>query len=95
LLTIKISFLSLLADLTNQEELSITIEENSTINDILKELATQFGKKFEKTIFNSPNNLSKYLILSLNGKDIRSFDNLDTILHEGDEIILLPAIAGG
>lgn len=92
---IKISFLSLLADIIGREEISLSIEENSTINDVLKQLVIEFGKDFENTIFKSPDEISKYIILSLNGKDIRSFDNLNTLLHTGDEIILLPAIAGG
>ncbi len=39
--------------------------------------------------------LNKYILLSLNGKDIRHYNDLKTILQDGDEIIFLPAIAGG
>jgi len=95
LFNIKILFLSLLVDIIGREEISLSIEERSTIRDVLKQLVKIFGKDFENTIFESPDEISKYIILSLNGKDIRSFDNLNTLLHEGDEIILLPAIAGG
>ena len=95
MLTIKISFLSLLKDITGQEETTLSIEENSSIRDILKQLVIKFGEKFEKIIFNFTENLSKYIIISLNGEDIRSFENLNTFLHDRDEIILLPAIAGG
>lgn len=95
LFNIKISFLSLLVDIIGREEISISIDERSTIRDVLKQLVKTFGKDFENTILKSPDEISKYIILSLNGKDIRSIDNLNTILHVGDEIILLPAIAGG
>ena len=95
MLNIKISFLSLLKDITDQEEITLSIEENSSIRDILKKLVIKFGKEFEKIIFNFPDNLSKYIIISLNGEDIRSFENLNTFLHDRDEIMLLPAIAGG
>lgn len=94
-LNIKISFLSLLVDIIGREEISLSIEENSTIKDVLKQLVIKFGKDFEKIIFKSPDDISKYIILSLNGRDIRFFNNLNTPLHNGDEIILLPAIAGG
>lgn len=95
LFNIKILFLSLLVDIIGREEISLSIEERSTIRDVLKQLVKMFGKDFENTIFKSPDEISKYIILSLNRKDIRSIDNLNTLLHEGDEIILLPAIAGG
>jgi len=95
LFNIKILFLSLLVDIIGREEISLSIEERSTIRDVLKQLVKTFGKDFENTIFKPPDEISKYIILSLNGKDIRSIDNLNTLLHKGDEIILLPAIAGG
>jgi MoaD family protein len=95
MIDIKIAFLSLLADITGKDAIILSIDENSNIKDILKKLNLKFGKEFENTILNSPDVLSKYIILILNGKDIRSFDGLDTIIHQGDEISFLPAIAGG
>ncbi|MHA2431026.1 MAG: MoaD/ThiS family protein [Promethearchaeota archaeon] len=95
MIDIKIAFLSLLADITGKDAIILSIDENSNIKDIIKKLNLKFGKEFENTILNSPDVLSKYIILILNGKDIRSFDGLDTIIHQGDEISFLPAIAGG
>ena len=92
---IKIFFLSLLEDITGVNEISLSIEKNSTIKDVLKLLTSKFGKDFKITIFESQDTLSKYIIISLNGKDIRSLENLDSSLHDGDEVALLPAIAGG
>jgi len=95
MIDIKIAFLSLLADITGKDAIILSIDEKSNIKDIIKKLNLKFGKEFENTILNSPDVLSKYIILILNGKDIRSFDGLDTIIHQGDEISFLPAIAGG
>ncbi len=95
LYNIKISFLSLLKDILDMEEISLSIEEESTIKDVLKQLIKMLGKDFEKTIFSSPDEIKKYILLSLNGKEIRSADYWSIYLHDGDEIILLPAIAGG
>ena len=92
---IKIFFLSLLEDITGVNEISINIEKNSTIKDVLKLLTSKFGKDFKITIFENPDTLSKYIIISLNGKDIRSLEYLNISLHDGDEIHFLPAIAGG
>ncbi|MFX0020323.1 MAG: MoaD/ThiS family protein [Promethearchaeota archaeon] len=95
MIDVKIAFLSLLADITGKGVIVLSIDENSRIKDVIKKLNLKFGKEFEKTILNSPGVLSKYIILGLNGKDVRSFDGLDTIIHQGDEISFLPAIAGG
>ena len=92
---IKVLFLSLLEDITGINEISLPLNENSTVRDVIKELITFFGVEFKSTIFVSTGILNKYIFLSLNGKDIRHYNNLDTILQDGDEIIFLPAIAGG
>ena len=95
MLDVKVSFLSLLADKVGEEEVALSIDESSTIKDLLKDLTEKFGNKLENIIFVAPNHLSKYIILSLNGKDIRPLEYLDISLHDGDEITFLPAIAGG
>ena len=95
MIDIKINFLSLIADITKIKELNISIQDNSTIKEILKSLSSKFGKDFERKILDSPDALSKYIILGLNGKDVRTLENLDTIVGHQDEILLLPAIAGG
>jgi len=95
MIDIKIFFLSLLTDITGIEEIIMSFDDNSTIKDVLKGLNLKFGKDFENTIMNTPDLLSKYILIGKNGKDIRSFDGLITTVQEGDEIFLLPAIAGG
>jgi len=95
MIDVKINFLSLLADLTKINELKLSVHDDSTIKEILERLVSKFGKDFERKILDSPDSLSKYIILGLNGKDIRTLENLDTIVNHLDEILLLPAIAGG
>lgn len=84
-----------MADITGIEEIIMSFDDNSTIKDVLKELNLKFGKDFENTVMNTPDLLSKYILIGKNGKDIRSFEGLITTVQEGDEVVLLPAIAGG
>jgi len=95
MIKIKILFLSLLADIISEEEITLSINEASTIKDALNILSRKLGKVLKETIFTSSETLNNYIILGLNGRDIRSLDNLKTLLHNGDEISFLPAIAGG
>jgi len=95
MMDVKINFLSLLADITEIKELNLSVHDNATIKEILERLVSKFGKDFERSIMDSPDSLNKYIILGLNGKDIRTLENLDTIVTHHDEILLLPAIAGG
>jgi MoaD family protein len=92
---IKILFLSLLEDIAGTKEITLSLDKDSTIKDILKKLITMYGKDFESIILNNPETLNKYIIISLNGRDIRSLEYMNMNLHNGDELAFLPAIAGG
>ncbi len=95
MLDLKVNFVSLLVDQIGTEEFTLPIEENSTIKDVLNKLTEKFGAKFKKVIFKSPETLNDFVIIGLNGKDIRLIEYLNTLLKQGDEITFLPAVAGG
>ncbi len=92
---VKIMFLSLLDDITEVEEINLPIEEGVNIRTVLEQLTTKFGQKFEEMIFKSSKDLSKYVIITVNSKDIRILDELNTEIQLDDEISFIPAIAGG
>lgn len=92
---VKIDFLSILSDIIGKREISLKIKENSSIEDLVERLREDLGLNFEAYFFEPDNSLKKYIIIALNGKDIRQIQNLSTIIHNGDNISFLPAIAGG
>ena len=49
----------------------------------------------ETRLFKTPNQLNRFVNVYLNDEDIRFLKNLDTPVKEGDEISIVPAIAGG
>ena len=73
----------------------MTTEEKSTVKDVVDKITQYFGKKFRELILKNPNEINDYIIIAINGKDVRSLNNLGTFLQDGDEISFLPAIAGG
>ncbi len=95
MLNVKIIFLSVLVDITEIEELTLPIEDGSNIRNILEQLSSKFGKKFEEMIFKDSKELSKYVIITINGNDIRTIDGIKTRVQLNDEISFIPAIAGG
>ncbi|MFX0033701.1 MAG: MoaD/ThiS family protein, partial [Candidatus Hermodarchaeota archaeon] len=90
-----IYFFSVISDVTNKDELKLTIEEESTVKEVVDKIIQYFGKKFRELILKNPNEINDYIIIAKNGKDVRSLNNLNTFLQDGDEISFLPAIAGG
>ena len=49
----------------------------------------------ETRLFKGPGQINRFVNVYLNDEDIRFLKNLDTPVKEGDEISIVPAIAGG
>jgi MoaD family protein len=92
---VKVIFFSILTDITEIEELIFPMDIDSNIRNLLEQLTLKFGKKFEEMIFKDSTDLSKYVLITVNGKDIRTLKGLSTTLNQNDEIFFVPAIAGG
>ena len=75
----------------NQSELSA---EGETIADMLNNLESQYAGIKERIC--EENGAPRRLInIYLNEEDIRFLDGEKTVLKDGDEVSIIPAIAGG
>jgi molybdopterin synthase sulfur carrier subunit len=95
MIQIRVSFFSVISDVTSKDEITLSTDEKSTIKDIIERIVLNFGRKFGELILKNPNEINDYIIIAKNGKDIRTLNNLSTFLQDGDEVSFLPAIAGG
>ena len=68
--------------------------EGKTISDVLGQLdANHPGLK--DRICEADGSVRRFVNLYVNGDDIRFLDNLDSAVKDGDEVSIVPAIAGG
>lgn len=49
----------------------------------------------ESRLFKAPGQLNRFVNVYLNDEDVRFLSNLETPVKDGDEISIVPAIAGG
>ena len=68
--------------------------EGDSIREVLEALARRFPE-LGKRLFKSEGELNRFVNFYLNDEDIRFLESLDTPLSAGDEIAIIPAIAGG
>ena len=81
-----------LRKLTNNEEL---IEVNSgTIGEAINELQNRFPGIKERLI-DDTGAVRRFVNVYVNEEDIRFLQNQHTKLKDGDEVSIIPAIAGG
>ncbi len=68
--------------------------QGGSIKEALASLTTQYpdlGKRLYKT----EGELNRFINIYVNDEDIRFLENLDTPVKAGDDIAIVPAIAGG
>ncbi len=72
-----------------------TIETaGASVGEVLGALSSQYPD-FGKRLYKGDCELNRFINVYVNDEDIRFLDNLDTKLNEGDELSIVPAIAGG
>ncbi len=68
--------------------------EGVNVGEVLNDLKVK-ADGIETRLFKGPGQLNRFVNIYLNDEDIRFLKNLDTPVKEGDEISIVPAIAGG
>lgn len=92
---VRVRFFSALKTLTNGDQ-ETKVENAKTVGEVLDSLTLKYGKRLAKGIFDpKTGQVKRYIIVSVNGKDIRHLKGLETSIEDSDEVAILPAAAGG
>lgn len=67
--------------------------EGATVGDVLDALYNRFGELRDRIA--QDGGLRRFVNVYIGGEDIRFLDGLDTDVADGDEVTILPAVAGG
>ena len=75
----------------NQSETSV---DGATVGEALDALYAEHGE-LRTRLADDGGSLRRFVNVYLGGEDIRFLDGLDTPVSDGDELTILPAVAGG
>jgi molybdopterin synthase sulfur carrier subunit len=67
-------------------------------SDVLSGALSILNERFpgiEERLFNDNGELHRFVNIYVNGEDVRFLDGLSTKLSSGDEVSIVPAVAGG
>lgn len=81
-----------LRKLTN--EIDVVNTDASTLADAVEKLEAEFPGLKER-IVDEAGALRRFVNVYVNGEDVRFLDNMQTPLKAGDEVSIVPAVAGG
>ena len=68
--------------------------EGATINEIVSSLESEFPGMKER-LCDEQGELRNFVNVYVNGEDVRFLQGIETPTKEGDEISIVPAVAGG
>jgi sulfur-carrier protein len=91
-LTVKVKIPTPLRKLTNQQ--AEVDADGSTIRELVDSLETQFPG-FKERMCDDNGDLRRFVNVYVGEEDIRFMDGLDTLVAEGDQVSIIPAVAGG
>jgi molybdopterin synthase sulfur carrier subunit len=75
-------------------DLRVELREGSSIKELLDSLCNSH-QRLKSAVFDDSGKVREYIILMKNRKDVDSLEGLKTTLSEGDEVAILPPVAGG
>ena len=68
--------------------------ESGTLNQMVDRLELSYPG-FKERLVDENGDLRYFVNIYVNGEDVRFLDGLDTSTNSGDEISIVPAVAGG
>ena len=92
IMPIKVRIPTPLRKLTHDEEV-VEISADS-VGAAISDLETRYPG-IQERLLDEAGEVRRFVNVYVNEEDIRFLDNKDTVLNDGDEVSIIPAIAGG
>lgn len=86
---VKVKYLMVFSQVTGKKEEKLAIDENGTIEDLLKVLYNRYGRKFKKLIEQDFENRSVLFVVNGESKDVSAK------LKDEDEVLISYPVGGG
>jgi MoaD family protein len=90
---VKVTFFAMVREAFKTDQIEVEIENESNLRQLFNKLCD--SRERRRQIFERSGELNTDIMILRNGKDIRSFDGIQTKLTSGDTIAVFSAIAGG
>ena len=93
---VRVKFMGDLPALIGQRLVVLKMPEGSTVGDLLWTLSKTYGDPFRSRVFSGPATLHHYMVVFVNGKNIKEIGGFSAKLDDGEiEVVMLPMFEGG
>jgi molybdopterin converting factor small subunit len=80
--------------LLKERIIDVEVPTDSTVREVVNRVVELGGAELRNLIMHE-GDISGNLIVMLNKKDVETLGGIDIVVHEGDEIAILPHVQGG
>ena len=92
----KVSFKSFgtIRRILKERVIEIEIPDDSTVRQVINRVVEMGGEGLRRLIMHN-DEISGNMIVMLNKKDVETLGGIDIVVHDGDEVAILPHVQGG
>ena len=84
-----------LREIVGKDVIDVKLPEGSTVLDLIELMTKKHGRAFSRYVFDEENKVQEFLNFLINGKNVRYLNEFETMLNNGDSIVIIPPAAGG
>ena len=79
-----------------KREVDISVQKGCTLRGLIDEMVNTWGQELATHLFDgNSDSLHPYIRITVNSRDISFLNGPETLLSDGDEIIIIPLVFGG
>ena len=95
MITVNVQAILNLREILGSSELTVEIQEGSTLSNLLVMLGDRYGGRFQEAIFHKSGQPARFCLFLINGREITFLAGFQTELKNEDTITIIPPAAGG
>ena len=96
MISVKVQTILDLKRILGKREVELLMPKGSTVADLLRNMTERWGEELSSRLFEPGTlRLFSHIQIMVNGRAMGFLNGMDTALHDGDEVLLLPPAAGG
>jgi MoaD family protein len=93
---VKVQYISLVKSYTNKSQDEITLRDNTTLANLLDQVANIYGKQFKTEVYDpTKKEMKPHFVAMVNGVLMDQLKGVNTSLKDGDNVILMSLVTGG
>ncbi|MGQ9551541.1 MAG: MoaD/ThiS family protein [Candidatus Bathycorpusculaceae bacterium] len=94
-MTVTVKFLGGLRSASGKGSLAVQVEEAVSVSEVINKIAEELPRLRRALIDSQLENPRLNALILVNGKEISVLKGLETLVSDGDEVVLVPVTHGG